>query len=51
MRISEQRYTKERRVLDVATRLIDFEARTGTIRELTGMVDGRIRSLGGRQPL
>ena len=45
MRISEQRYTKDRRALDVATRLIDFEARTGTIRALTGLADDRIRKL------
>ena len=45
MRISEQRYARERRALDVASRLIDFEARTGTIRELTGLADGRIRKL------
>jgi hypothetical protein len=45
MRISEQRYARDRRALDVAARLIDFEARTGTIRELTGLADGSIRSL------
>jgi phage FluMu protein Com len=45
MRISEQRYSRDRRALDVATRLIDFEARTGTIRALTGLADDRIRKL------
>ncbi len=45
MRISEERYTRDRRALDVALRLIDFEARTGTIRTLTGLGDGQIRSL------
>lgn len=45
MRISEERYTRERGALDVAMRLIDFEARTGTIRALTGLGDGQIRSL------
>jgi hypothetical protein len=45
MRISEQRYSRDRRALDVATRLIDFEARTGTIRSLTGLADDRIRKL------
>jgi hypothetical protein len=45
MRVSEQRYARDRRALDVATRLLDFEARTGTIRELTGLSDGCIRSL------
>ena len=45
MRISDQRYAKDRRALDVAARLIDFEARTNTIRKLTGLADGRIRNL------
>ena len=45
MLVPELRYTRNRRVLDVAARLIDFEARTGTIRELTGLTDSRIRSL------
>jgi hypothetical protein len=45
MRVSEQRYAEDRRALDVAVRLIDFEARTGTIRELTGLSDTRIRTL------
>lgn len=45
MRISEERYTRDRRALDVAVRLIDFEVRTGTIRTLTGLGDGQIRSL------
>jgi hypothetical protein len=45
MLISEQRYTRERRALDAAARLIGFEARTGTIRALTGLTDHRIRKL------
>jgi hypothetical protein len=45
MRISEHRYTRDRRAFEVATRLIDFEARTSTIRGLTGLSDDRIRSL------
>jgi hypothetical protein len=45
MRISEHRYTRDRRAFEVASRLIDFEARTSTIRELTGLSDDRIRSL------
>jgi len=45
MRISDHRYTRDRRALDVATRLIDFEVRTNTIRQLTGLADGTIRSL------
>ncbi len=45
MRVSEQRYARDSRALDVAARLIDFEVRTRTIRELTGLPDARIRSL------
>lgn len=45
MRVSDQRYAKDRLTYDVAVRLIDFEARTGTIRELTGLADFRIRNL------
>ncbi|MDQ2655183.1 MAG: hypothetical protein M3Z20_19295 [Chloroflexota bacterium] len=45
MRISEQRYSRDRRAMDVAARLIEFEARTGTIRALTGLTDHRIRKL------
>lgn len=45
MPIAELRYAQNRRKLDVAARLIDFEARTGTIRELTGLSDSRIRWL------
>lgn len=45
MRVSDGRYAKDRRALDVAARLIDFEARTSTIRRLTGLADTRIRSL------
>src|SRR5262245_6007045 len=45
MRVSDERYAKDRRALEVAARLIDFEARTSTIRQLTGLADTRIRSL------
>jgi hypothetical protein len=45
MRISEHRYNRDRRTFEVAARLIDFEARTSTIRKLTGLSDDRIRSL------
>lgn len=45
MRISEQRYNRDRRALDLAARLVEFEVRTGTIRQLTGLSEGRIRSL------
>ncbi len=45
MRISDYRYARDRKTLEIAARLIEFEARTGTIRELTGLSDTRIRSL------
>jgi hypothetical protein len=45
MRISEHRYNKDRLAIDVAARLIDFEVRTSTIQELTGLSPDRIRSL------
>jgi hypothetical protein len=45
MRISEHRYNRDRRTIDVAARLIDFEARTSTIQELTGLSGDRIRHL------
>ena len=45
MRVSEERYARDRRALDVAKRMIEFEARTKCIRRLTGLADGRIRSL------
>ena len=45
MRISDDRYTRDRERLDLALRLIHHEARTYTIREWTGLSDDRIRKL------
>jgi hypothetical protein len=43
MRISDDRYTRDRVRMDLALRLIRHEARTFTIREWTGLSDDRIR--------
>ncbi len=45
MRISEDRYTKERLCLQLALRFLEHEARTQTIRAWTGLSDDRIRKL------
>jgi len=45
MRISEDRYTRDRQNMEIALRLIGHEARTLTIREWTGLSDDRIRKL------
>ena len=45
MRISDDRYTRDRLRLDLALRLIRHEARTFTIRQWTGLSDDRIRKL------
>ncbi len=45
MRISDDRYTRDRQRLDLALRLIRHEARTFTIRQWTGLSDDRIRKL------
>ncbi len=45
MRISDDRYTRDRLRLDLALRLIHHEARTCTIRQWTGLSDDRIRKL------
>jgi hypothetical protein len=45
MRISDDRYTRDRERLDLARRLIRHEARTLTIRVWTGLSDDRIRKL------
>ena len=45
MRISDDRYTKDRLRYDLAMRLILHEARTSTIRAWTGLSDDRIRKL------
>jgi hypothetical protein len=45
MRISDDRYTRDRLRLDLALRFIQHEARTQTIRKWTGLTDDRIRKL------
>lgn len=45
MRLTDTRYDQERLALDVAIRMIRFEARTQTIRACTGLSDDRIRKL------
>jgi len=45
MRVSDDRYTRDRERLDLALRLIQHEARTFTIRQWTGLSDDRIRKL------
>jgi len=45
MRITDDRYSRDRLKFDLAFRLIRHEARTGTIREWTGLSDDRIRKL------
>src|SRR5271170_4802678 len=45
MRVSDDRYTRDRQRLDLALRLIRHEARTFTIRQWTGLSDDRIRKL------
>jgi hypothetical protein len=45
MRISDDRYTRDRQNMEIALRLIRHEARTLTIREWTGLSDDRIRKL------
>jgi len=45
MRITDDRYTRDRLRLDLALRLIRHEARTRTIRSWTGLTDDRIRKL------
>ena len=45
MRVSDDRYTRDRARLDLAVRLIRHEARTFTIRQWTGLSDDRIRKL------
>ena len=47
MRVSDDRYTRDRQRLDLALRLIRHEARTFTIRQWTGLSDDRIRKLYG----
>lgn len=45
MRISDDRYSRDRLRLDLALRFIQHEARTRTIRTWTGLTDDRIRKL------
>jgi len=45
MRISDDRYNRDRLRLDVAMHFIRYEARTHTIRQWTGLTDDRIRKL------
>jgi Flagellar transcriptional activator (FlhC) len=45
MRVSDDRYTRDRGKFDLALRLIRHEARTFTIRQWTGLSDDRIRKL------
>jgi hypothetical protein len=45
MRMSERRYDRDRRALDVGAKLVDFEVRTTTICNLTGLSATRIRML------
>ena len=45
MRISDDRYSRDRLRLDVAMQFIRHEARTSTIRQWTGLSDDRIRKL------
>jgi len=45
MRVSDDRYSRDRLRLDLALRFIRHEARTHTIRSWTGLTDDRIRKL------
>ena len=45
MRVSDDRYSRDRLRLDLALRFIQHEARTQTIRNWTGLSDDRIRKL------
>src|SRR5712692_5980349 len=45
MRISDDRYSRERLCLQLALRFLEHEARTQTIRAWTGLSDDRIRKI------
>jgi len=45
MRVTDDRYRGEQAKFNLAIRMIEHEARTGTIRYLTGLHDDRIRKL------
>ena len=47
MRLTDNRYASEKAQFDLAMRMIQHEARTGTITECTGLSDDRIRKLYG----
>jgi len=48
MRLTDDRYSGERRQFELALRMIGHEARTRTIRDCTGLSDDRIRKLYSR---
>ena len=45
MRISDDRYSRERARMELALRFLRHEARTQTIRAWTGLSDDRIRKV------
>ena len=45
VRVTDDRYSRDWRRLELAVRMIRHEARTGTIRQWTGLSDDRIRKL------
>ena len=45
MRVSEERYSRDRERFDLALRMIHLEARTRTIKQWTGLTDDRIRKV------
>lgn len=45
MKLTDDRYACEKRQFELALRMIRHEARTGTIRDCTGLSDDRIRKL------
>lgn len=45
MRLTDDRYASERRQFELALRMIRHEARTGTIKDCTGLSDDRIRKV------
>jgi hypothetical protein len=45
MRLTDDRYSREQRRIDVALRMIRYEARTCTIRACTGLTEDRVRKL------
>jgi hypothetical protein len=45
MRISDDRYSRERARMELALRFLHHEARTQTIRTWTGLSDDRIRKV------